>query len=95
MNSTEVSPVELSRDILFALREGRDTGSLFHTLEGISWKYFYEALQTDAQKKSFWINMYNAFVQKLLKEHREFVSAWGLPFSKRLLRIAGRKFSLD
>lgn len=61
-------------------------------LEAITYDELQASLDTDEQKKAFWVNIYNAFFQLLRTE-------WHLTppevFRKRVIRIAGRAFSLD
>jgi Protein of unknown function, DUF547 len=89
------SLIEFSRDILHAQRKGGNGEDFLNRLKGLPFKDLSEALSSDEQKKAFWINIYNAFVQYLLNRPGSGSLRRKLPFGKRLLVIGGHKFSLD
>ena len=52
-------------------------------------------LNTDTQKKAFWINIYNAFIQISLSENPKLYEDKGAFFSEDRIKIAGEVLSFD
>ena len=52
-------------------------------------------LNTDTQKKAFWINIYNAFIQISLSEKPKLFEDKGAFFSEDRIKIAGEVLSFD
>jgi hypothetical protein len=52
-------------------------------------------LNTDTQKKAFWINIYNAFIQISLSENPNLYEDKGTFFSEDRIKIAGEFLSFD
>ena len=53
------------------------------------------SLQTDKQKKAFWINLYNAYTQYFLRKNPDQYKDRGSFFKARNINVAGKEFSLD
>lgn len=83
---------KLSEQLLLAVKTRQPTGDLVAQLEVLPSRSFHHFLHTNARKKAFWINVYNAFFQILRRERRLDKPA---VFRKKCIRIAGRAFSLD
>lgn len=100
MESVELANLEpegvnlniLSEQLLFAVKMGENTKTIVATLSGLSKGSIEENLLNDNSKKTFWINVYNAFFQILRKEQ-------GLKkpeiYKEKKITIANHKFSLD
>lgn len=54
-----------------------------------------KALKTDQQKKAFWINVYNAFIQISLTENPKLYEDKSIFFSEERIKIAGEVLSFD
>lgn len=82
----------ISEKILLNVKLKEPTHTLVDQLKDIPFEVFRYSLQTDASKKAFWINIYNAYFQLLRLEIKV-----GKPdiFLKKLIYIAGISLSLD
>lgn len=93
-NCDTLSVIEVSQAILLAAKTDEPTDSLASLLatlpEGILLQ-----LTTDADKKAFWINIYNAFTQIILKSDPEKYKSRKSFFAGKQILIAGHKLSLD
>ena len=87
--------VVLSQELLLAVKMGRPYGAYVEQLALADEKHLAPALPTDAERKAFWINVYNAFTQLLLHEQPELYRNRHRFYASRLIRIAGRWLSLS
>jgi hypothetical protein len=55
----------------------------------------YAELQTDALKKAFWINLYNAFAQIQMQKHAELYTDRTAFFTSKNFTVARQRLSLD
>lgn len=83
----------LSESLLHYIKDGRDTRSIQEQLAQISVETLEKGLKTDTQKKAFWINIYNAYIQILLTDHPELYKNRNSFFKTAQIPIAGRKLS--
>lgn len=60
---------KLSQILLYAIRTGDSSDTYSQELASASREKLKKELSTDAYKKAFWLNIYNAFVQKLLTDN--------------------------
>lgn len=81
--------------MLYAVRTGDSSDAFIKLLEVAGKQNLQQQLQTDAIKKAFWLNIYNAFVQKLLSEDPEKYKSRNAFFSDKQIVIASQKLSLD
>ncbi|WP_350288112.1 DUF547 domain-containing protein [uncultured Croceitalea sp.] len=79
----------LSEQFLEFARDGKDTKAIQEQLANTTLKKLSNALKTDEQKFAFWINIYNAYIQVILKEHPEYYDDRRDFFSKKQITIAG------
>ena len=89
--------VLLSKDLLNAvkLEKKSEVVAIQTTLKSVDIDSLANNLSTDAQKKAFWINIYNSYIQILLSEEPELFNDRGKFFSAPRVTIAGRKLSFD
>ena len=80
---------KLSEQFLEFARDGKDTKGIQEQLATTTLKELSDALKTDEQKFAFWINIYNAYIQVILKENPEFYNDRRDFFSKEQITIAG------
>ncbi len=97
---TEPTYAELSMQLLQNVREGKPTMEIENKLANISKEELNADLDTESEKKAFWLNVYNAYVQILLTEKPELFedrNSWfGYNFfSSPQVTIAGKKLSFD
>lgn len=88
----ETSLPELSNQLLLAIKMQKPHQELVAILNSKKGSDLFIELNTDALKKAFWINIYNAFFQILRKDMQ-----LGKPaiFRNKVINIAGHLFSLD
>lgn len=83
---------QISAQLLLAVKTERPPDSFVKALEKTTLMQLEKDLENDAQKKAFWINIYNAFFQILRK-----VKQLDKPriYREKHINIAGQLFSLD
>ncbi|RTY65269.1 DUF547 domain-containing protein [Flavobacterium bomense] len=81
----------LSEEILSTAKLGKDTTSLRRQLYYIRHTKIEKSLDTDALKKTFWINIYNAFYLIILNETKQDDTMYRL----KRIKIARSIFSLN
>lgn len=87
--------IQISQQLLYAVRTGDSTENFIRQLSGAEKKELKKQLPTDAEKKVFWLNIYNAFIQKLLSEHPEKYKSRNSFFTNKQIRVAGLALSPD
>ena len=97
MNSTAHNALQDAQNFLYAARteDWRQADSLRLRLEQLSIAELSAQLTDDAARKAFWINMYNAYIQYLLRQEPERYAKPMKFFAQRQMCIAGRSFSFD
>jgi len=96
----QISLGELSMLLVERVRDGEPTEPLTDCLANLSLNQLEFQLNSEDEKKAFWMNMYNAYVQILLLDKPELFedrnSLFGYNFfSTPQIAIAGRLMSLD
>lgn len=94
------SYAELSKQLVEAVRDGEPHFMITRQLATVPEDELYRNLDSEADKKAFWINVYNAYVQILLLEEPELFedrNSWfGYNFfSSPQVTIAGKELSFD
>jgi len=87
--------VMLSIELMDAVKNKDNTAELKARYEKLNEDTLSKYLSTDVQKKAFWINTYNAFIQILLTENPAYFENRGDLFGKPRIIIAQRKLSFD
>ncbi len=87
--------VQLSQEFMYAAKTGDNTGKFIQSLSNISYTDLKTRLQSDEEKKAFWINLYNGYTQVLLKQDPGKYKNRGRFFSAKQMTVAGKAFSLD
>ncbi len=95
-----LSFAELSMMLVEAVRDGEDTSAMEHCIANVTAEELHADLATEDEKKAFWLNIYNAYVQILLLDKPELYedrdSWFGYNFfSSPQVAIAGRLMSFD
>jgi hypothetical protein len=96
----KLSYTELSMELVKAVRDGDEVEPITQRLASVSEDELYNDLETEAEKKAFWLNIYNAYVQILLLEDPELFedrNSWfGYNFfTSPQVVIAGKELSFD
>jgi hypothetical protein len=95
MAETPVNPVGLSGELLSTVRYKLDPSGMMKVLAEFDREQLDVALNNDDQKKTFWINIYNAFIQyKLQQDTSQFINRNKF-FRTRDIVVAGQKLSFD
>lgn len=89
--STKNYYVEISEEILLRARSGQDTTSHRRQLFYISYSKIEKSLDTDALKKAFWINIYNAFYLIILRDKKNNGNIYGI----KRIKVARSLLSLN
>lgn len=86
----------LSQDFLYAVRVEDDFGDIQAQLAEASERDLINSLNSENKKKSFWLNIYNAFIQIKAKANPEMIKESRDDFfSKDWISIAGQDLSFD
>ena len=93
--SSNIDYIKVSQSFLYAVRTGDSSAQYIQQLAKADIQKLYEELSTDTKKKAFWLNIYNAFVQKLLTESPGKYKNRNSFFSLKQIVIAGKQLSLD
>jgi len=86
---------DLSTRLIKSIYEEKPTKKLTDRISAISLDKLSSELDSDAKKKTFWINIYNSYVILILKENPELWDDRGSFFSEPRIEIAGMKLSFD
>ncbi len=85
----------LAQELLQAVRNNKSTKSIEKKLATADAVQLHNELNTDAKKMAFWVNIYNGFIQVVLKENPELYDDRNAFFKKEQVNIAGYKVSFD
>lgn len=87
----------IAEELLIHIRinDKNTADSLILVLQNVSTEQLQYELTTDAQKTAFWLNLYNAFIQKYLSENPEQYRNRNKFFSKKQINIGGNLLSFD
>jgi hypothetical protein len=86
---------KISSELLEKARKKEETEQLRQKLMEMSGEQLSKDLDSDDSKKAFWLNVYNAFTQILLRESPERYRFRSLFFMRRYIRVAGKKMNLN
>ncbi|MEJ8816513.1 DUF547 domain-containing protein [Lacibacter sp. H407] len=87
--------VKLSQDYIYAAKTGESTAALEEQLRSITITDLQNKLSTDDEKKAFWINLYNGYVQAALQKNPDAYKSRSAFFKSKQITIAGLQLSLD
>lgn len=85
----------LSKRLVEYIRDGQDVRMLMDSLEKVDAKYLAKELSNDEARKAFWINVYNANIQYLLKRNPELFEKRSEFFKEERITIAGESLSFE
>ena len=97
MAQEQTDYIECSRELLFNIKNGEPIETQIDVLSTSSLEELTSQLKSDTQKKAFWINVYNAYVQKILMEQPDLFKPENRSqfFSEPRIKIAGKLLSFD
>ncbi len=84
--------ISLSGKLLYKVKADENPDSIINALAALNINDVNAGLSNDIARKTFWINIYNAFFQILSSRDSEDQS---IIFSRKAINIAGIKFTLD
>lgn len=86
----ETNPyVQISKDFLTTLKNGENTDDYAEKYANFSDTELAEGLQTNEARLAFWINTYNAFIQRKLQANPELYENRGSFFKNKFINIGG------
>ena len=89
------SLIDISQQLLLTVKLGKPIENLVETLAAATEGELSNQLINDDDKKAFWINIYNAFIQIILAKTPDNYTNRRTFFTKKQLVIAQHDFSLD
>lgn len=87
--------IRISQDMLYAARVGDSTINYVDTLANADYNELVVQLNNDDKKKTFFINLYNAYIIVLLKKDIKQYENRGKFFKGKSIKLAGDAISLD
>ena len=92
INPMADSILKLSGELLYKVKIKADSKAVEKALSGLSYNQLFKGLNNDAAKKTFWVNIYNAWYQILAIR---FNKTRPKIFTEKLIPLAGLSLSLD
>lgn len=89
------SYVGLSQQFLYAVKTDGDYQYHIQTFCKVRWYVLADELKSDMEMKAFWLNIYNAYIQILLKFYPDVYKDKNNFFRKKQICIAGKKYSFN
>jgi len=93
---TQTAPSEkllrLSEELLYGIKTDTSTDNIEKSFSNLSTTDLIQGLSNDKARKTFWINMYNAWYQILAIRYKKTIPSI---FTQKIIPIAGHQFSLD
>ena len=85
--------VKTSMDFLTALKNNENTDAFAERYANFTVEELSEGLETNDERLAFWINTYNAFIQRKLKANPSLYENRGSFFKEKFINIGGDKFA--
>ena len=93
--TTTINYIQISQQLFYAVRTGDSSENFILQLSAADKNELKKQLPTDVEKKAFWLNIYNAFIQKLLSEHPEKYKSRNSFFTNKQIEIAVNALNPD
>lgn len=87
--------VKLSQDFMYAAKTKDATAAYIKQIQELNYNKLLSGLKKDDDKKAFWINLYNAFVNTSLHENPNRYKSRSKFFKTKNIIVAGKILSLD
>lgn len=97
-SSTHADALRLSQDLLYAVKSESDYKIYTDSLKSFPRQELYMQLQDENKRRAFWLNIYNAYTQILLRTSNDSLSSMMQRvkfFDRPSIIIAGKKLSLN
>lgn len=86
---------EISETFLQRLKQNKETEDIQLILANTTIKELDNALDNDAKRLAFWVNIYNAYIQVILKDQPDLYNDRGAFFKNEQINIAGETVSFS
>jgi thiol-disulfide isomerase/thioredoxin len=87
--------IKLSQDFMYAAKLNEDVTAFIDQLKNLSFDELKKNVTNDDEKKAFWINLYNGYVNSSLHKNPDLYKDRGEFFSAKNIIVAGKTLSLD
>lgn len=87
--------LDLSSELLLATKIGKQAEEFVQEIARLNLSQLAKELKEDADKKAFWINLYNAFIQLILKENSLLQKDPQSLFTEKRIVVGGKPISFD
>jgi thiol-disulfide isomerase/thioredoxin len=87
--------IKLSQDFMYAAKLNEDVTLFIDQLRNLSFDELKKNVTNDDEKKAFWINLYNGYVNSSLHKNPDLYKDRGEFFSAKNIIVAGKTLSLD
>ena len=91
----EMSLQEASEAMLRTLKQGGTVDEYVQKFAEVPLETLSQTINTDTKRKAFWINIYNAYIQKILTEEPKLYDDRKAFFEEDRVTMAGKKISFD
>ena len=91
----EMGLQEASEEMLRTLKNGGSVDDYAQKFAEVPLETLAGTIDTDTKRKAFWINIYNAFIQKILLENPELYEDRKAFFEEDRITMAGKEISFD
>jgi hypothetical protein len=91
----EIDYIYMSQDFLYAARADGDAAPYIDSFANVNEKVLLAQLKTENDKKAFFINLYNAYTQYILKKSPGKYKKRNAFFKAKQINLAGNQISLD
>lgn len=93
--TTATTYTTLSKRFINTLRAKANVQPIIDSLANVEEDILAAELKTDNQKKAFWMNVYNGFIQVLLQNNPDLYKDRGAFFKEKRVTVAGKLLSFD
>lgn len=95
ITTTSATYTALSTRLINVIRAKGDASSIIDSIAQVDEAVLSAELTNDDRRKTFWINVYNAYIQLLLLENPELHQKRNAFFNEKRMVIAGKELSFD
>ena len=92
---SEMGLQEASENFLLTLKRGGNTDAYAEKFAGVPLETLSSTINTDDERKAFYINLYNAYIQRILNESPSLYDDRKTFFGEDRFTLAGKKISFD
>ncbi|MGB0525256.1 MAG: DUF547 domain-containing protein [Flammeovirgaceae bacterium] len=87
--------IELAQNLLLGVKKGEEVTGIRKALHELDEGALLSFMTNDSSKVAFWLNIYNAFIQLIIKEQPELHRKGKAFFTKKVISIACHEISFD